>query len=62
MTNLLNIEQAAAILNISVSTLYKWVEQYKITSYKINGNVRFKQEHLENWIENHKVKEVKKIA
>lgn len=58
----LTMDDVAEILSISKSTLYKWVEKWAIPHYKINGNVRFNQEHLKNWIDSKQVKPLKKSA
>lgn len=50
MNNLLDIQQTADYLHISVSTLYRWVHQKKIEYVKIGSRVLFSQENLEEFI------------
>ena len=47
---LLTIQQAAAITNLSVVTLYKHARQGKIPARKIGRNIRFSQHELDGWI------------
>lgn len=55
MEALLNIQEVASYLNISTSTLYRWVHQKKIKHYKIGSRVLFSQEFLNEFINNNKV-------
>ncbi|MGN6420550.1 MAG: helix-turn-helix transcriptional regulator [Pseudobacter sp.] len=52
MENLLTIKQAGQKVGLSVSTLYKMVENKEIPFVKIGRNVRFRVDLLENWINN----------
>lgn len=48
----LTIREAARMLGLSTSTLYKMVSENKITFYKPNGKILyFKKKELENWVE-----------
>ena len=47
---LLNVQEAASYLHISISTLYRWVHQKKIEYVKIGSRVLFSQENLEEFI------------
>ena len=49
---LLNVQEAASYLRISVSTLYRWVHQKKIKHVKIGSRVLFSQEYLDEFINN----------
>lgn len=52
MENLLTIKQAGEKVGLSVSTLYKKVENQEIPFVRIGRNVRFRLDLLENWINN----------
>lgn len=52
MENLLTIKQAGEKVGLSVSTLYKMVENQEIPFVRIGRNVRFRLDLLENWINN----------
>ena len=47
---LLNVQEAASYLRISVSTLYRWVHQKKIKHVKIGSRVLFSQDDLKEFI------------
>lgn len=51
MKNLLNINQAAEILNLKVPTLYRWVHERKIPFVKMGNKLRFKQEEITEFID-----------
>ena len=55
MNNLLNIKEAASYLRISVSTLYRCVNQKKIKHAKIGSRVLFSQENIDEFINNNTV-------
>ena len=55
MKDLLSISQAATLLNISKSTLYKWAELRKIPSVKLGRCVRFDIADVEKWINENRV-------
>lgn len=50
MEKLLDVKQAAEILNIKVSTLYRWVHTKQINYVKIGGKLTFKPSVLETFI------------
>lgn len=50
MKELLNIQQVANTLNVSVPTVYRWTQQRKIDFIKLGGRVLFTEEALENFI------------
>jgi excisionase family DNA binding protein len=52
---LVDIAEAARILAVSVSTLYGWVWQRKITFVKMGRAVRFEQSVLREFIEQNRV-------
>lgn len=50
-------------LSLSVSTLYKYVEQKKITFVRLpGGDIRFNQDAISDWLEKRTIKAQKKIA
>lgn len=53
---LLTISEAASSLNISVSTLYKWVEHRKIPFIKAGRSIRFDKLKIDNWINRRSIK------
>jgi excisionase family DNA binding protein len=55
MRKLLTMTEAAEYLGISKLTLYGWVCSRKIVHIKVGRLVKFKQEHLDKWIERHTV-------
>lgn len=48
---LLNVQETASYLHISVSTLYRWVHQKKIKHVKIGSRVLFSQDGLKEFIQ-----------
>jgi excisionase family DNA binding protein len=55
MSNLLNIEQAAAFLGVSKFMLYRLSAEKKIPLYKVGSCLRFSQEQLEEWLKKREV-------
>lgn len=49
---LLDIQETARYLHISISTLYRWVHQKKIKHVKIGSRVRFLQSDINEFINN----------
>ena len=56
MRKLLTMDEASEYLGISKLTLYGWVSARKLGFVKVGRLVKFKQEHLDKWIEQHTVK------
>jgi excisionase family DNA binding protein len=56
MSKLLTIDEASEYLGISKLTLYGWVSARKVGFIKVGRLVKFKQEHLDRWIDQHTVK------
>ena len=48
--SLLTIQQASQITGVSISTLYKWVNQRKVPHIKLGKLVKFDPAKLEEWI------------
>jgi len=45
----LSVKDAALILNVSEKTIYRWIKQSAIPSYKINEQIRFNRAELLEW-------------
>ena len=58
MEKLLNIEEAAALLNISVKTIYGLTCAKKVPYIKIGARVLFDPDEIKAWIESQKVKPI----
>ena len=56
MSKLLTIDEASEYLGISKLTLYGWVSARKLGFVKVGRLLKFKQEHLDSWIDQHTVK------
>jgi len=56
MGKLLTMVEASEYLGVSKLTLYGWVSARKVSFVKIGRLVKFKQEHLDNWIDQRTVK------
>jgi excisionase family DNA binding protein len=56
MSKLLTMVEASEYLGVSKLTLYGWVSARKVSFIKVGRLVRFKQEHLDKWIEQQTVK------
>jgi len=54
---LLNVKEAARLLNISPNTLYSWVSQKRIPFVKLGRKTGFDPKDLEEWIEKHKIRQ-----
>lgn len=52
---LLNVQETASYLHISISTLYRWIHQKKIKHVKIGSRVLFSQDDLNEFINNNTV-------
>lgn len=56
MSRLLTIDEASEYLGISKLTLYGWVSARKLGFVKVGRLVKFKQQDLDKWIDQHTVK------
>lgn len=52
---LLNVQEAASYLNISASTLYRWIHKKKIEYVKIGSRVLFSEDILNKFVEQNTV-------
>lgn len=55
---LIDIQEAASRLGISVKTLYAWVHLRKVPYVKVGRLVRFDARDINTWIEKQKVPEM----
>ncbi len=51
----LSVKDAAALLNVSDETVYKWVKQEEIPSHTINEQIRFNRSELLEWATAHNI-------
>jgi len=49
---LVTIKDVANILGVKQPTLYSWVTNGSVPSYKLNGLIRFDLEEIEEWVKN----------
>ncbi len=56
MSKLLTMVEASEYLGVSKLTLYGWVSARKVSFIKVGRLVKFRQEHLDKWIDQHTVK------
>jgi PTS system nitrogen regulatory IIA component len=45
----LSVKDTAAILNVSEKTIYRWIKQEAIPSYRINEQIRFNRAEILEW-------------
>ncbi len=51
---LMTLREVAEYLQVKERTIYNWVQQGKIPSFKIGNGWRFKREDIDIWIEERK--------
>lgn len=51
----LKIKDVAELLNVSETTVRRWLGDGKIPAYKIHGQYRFSRIEIENWVLQHKL-------
>ncbi len=56
MSRLLTMDETSEYLGISKLTLYGWVSARKLGFVKVGRLVKFKQQDLDKWIDQHTVK------
>jgi excisionase family DNA binding protein len=54
----LKIKDVADLLNVSESTIRRWIAEGKIPAYLINHQYRFSRTEIENWVMNHKLDKI----
>ena len=47
---IVTIKEVSEFLKIKQSTIYSWVNQKRIPSFKLNGLWRFDMEKIEEWV------------
>ena len=55
MKNLYNINELSKLLNISTSTLYRWVHKKEIPFVKLGGRLLFEGEKIQEFIKQNSV-------
>ncbi len=55
---ILTLKEVAAYLKLAEKTAYKLAAEGKLPGFKVGGSWRFKQEDVENWIEEQKKKRI----
>jgi len=58
---LINIQEAASLLNLAVATLYEKTSEKLIPHYKHGKKVMFKKSELLAWVESRRVKTIHEI-
>ena len=48
---LLRVSDAARLFDVTVSSIYSWIERGKLPHYKLVGTIRLKRSELEEWFE-----------
>lgn len=51
----LKIKDVANLLNVSETTVRRWLAEGKIPAYRINHQYRFSRDELQNWVMSHKL-------
>lgn len=51
----LKIKDVADLLNVSESTIRRWISEGKIPTYRINQHYYFSRTEIENWVISHKL-------
>ena len=51
----LKIKDVADLLNVSESTIRRWISDGKIPAYRINQHYFFSRTEIENWVISHKL-------
>jgi PTS system nitrogen regulatory IIA component len=51
----LKIKEVAELLNVSETTIRRWLSDGKIPAYKINHQYRFNRSEIEHWVLGHKL-------
>lgn len=51
MDKLLTPKQLSELLQVNLSTVYKWVHYHYIPSVKLGASVRFREKRVEKWLQ-----------
>ena len=60
-STLINIQEAAALLNLAVNTIYEKTSEKIIPHYKHGKKIMFKKSELLAWVESRRVKTIHEI-
>ena len=60
-STLINVQEAAALLNLAVNTLYEKTSEKLIPHYKHGKKIMFKKSELLAWVEARKVKTIQEL-
>lgn len=60
-SDLINIQEAAALLNLAVNTIYEKTSERSIPFYKHGKKIMFKKSELMAWVESRKVHTIREI-
>jgi excisionase family DNA binding protein len=60
-STLINIQEAAALLNLAVATIYEKTSEKVIPHYKHGKKIMFKKSELLAWVESRRVKTIHEI-
>jgi excisionase family DNA binding protein len=60
-STLINIQEAAALLNLAVATIYEKTSEKLIPHYKHGKKIMFKKSELLAWVESRRVKTIHEI-
>lgn len=58
----LKLKDVAEMLNVSETTIRRWLADNKIPAYKLQHQYRFDRAEIENWVMQHKLKDDKGIS
>ena len=61
MNKWLTIEQIAEYLQMSTSSIYKMAQTGKIPAYKVGRQWRLKKGEIDKWVENNKIRRIRRI-
>ncbi len=50
VTHLMDVQQTANYLGLSVGTIYQWRSQHKIPYIKVGRKLKFKKDQLDQWL------------
>ena len=62
LSPLLRPKQVADILGLKISTVYKYSRSGKLPTVKINGALRFSEDQIQDFIDQHKNPAIKSIV
>lgn len=51
----LNVREAAALMNVSEKTIYRWVKERRLPAFRLNSQYRFQKAELLGWANSNRV-------